>query len=99
MNTARRYGVDLENAEQVRKLALTLFDQTRRMHGLSKDCREWIAAAAMLVRSGNVHQSRWAASPCLLRDLTLRIVWFYSVAEKNHCDGGAIPGQFQTAIS
>ena len=52
MNTARRYGVDLENAEQVRKLALSLFDQTRRMHGLSKDCREWIAAAAMLYEVG-----------------------------------------------
>jgi exopolyphosphatase/guanosine-5'-triphosphate,3'-diphosphate pyrophosphatase len=52
MNTARRYGVDVENAEQVRKLALSLFDQTRRMHGLSKDCREWIAAAAMLYEVG-----------------------------------------------
>ena len=52
MNTARRYGVDLENAEQVRKLALTLFDQTRRMHALSKDCREWIATAAMLYEVG-----------------------------------------------
>lgn len=52
MNTARRYGVDLENAEQVRKLALALFDQTRRIHGLSKDCREWIAAAAMLYEVG-----------------------------------------------
>ena len=52
MNTARRYGVDLENAEQVRKLALSIFDQTRRMHGLSKDHREWIAAAAMLYEVG-----------------------------------------------
>jgi exopolyphosphatase/guanosine-5'-triphosphate,3'-diphosphate pyrophosphatase len=52
MNTARRYGVDLENAEQVRKLALSLFDQTRRLHGLSKDCREWIAAAAILYEVG-----------------------------------------------
>jgi exopolyphosphatase/guanosine-5'-triphosphate,3'-diphosphate pyrophosphatase len=52
LNTARRYGVDLENAEQVRKLALSLFDQTRRVHGLSKDCREWIAAAAMLYEVG-----------------------------------------------
>jgi exopolyphosphatase/guanosine-5'-triphosphate,3'-diphosphate pyrophosphatase len=44
--------VDLENAEHVRKLALTLFDQTRRMHGLNKDCREWIAAAAILYEVG-----------------------------------------------
>jgi exopolyphosphatase/guanosine-5'-triphosphate,3'-diphosphate pyrophosphatase len=52
LNTGRRYGVDLENAQQVRKLALSLFDQTRRMHGLNKDCREWIAAAAMLYEVG-----------------------------------------------
>jgi exopolyphosphatase/guanosine-5'-triphosphate,3'-diphosphate pyrophosphatase len=52
LNTCRRYGVDLENAEQVRKLALALFDQTRRVHGLSKDCRAWIAAAAMLYEVG-----------------------------------------------
>ena len=52
MNTARRYGVDLENAEQVRRLALMLFDQTRRIHALSKDYREWIAAAAMLYEVG-----------------------------------------------
>src|SRR5215831_6189382 len=52
LNTSRRYGVDQENAEQVRTLALSLFDQTRRVHGLSKDCREWIAAAAMLYEVG-----------------------------------------------
>jgi exopolyphosphatase/guanosine-5'-triphosphate,3'-diphosphate pyrophosphatase len=52
LNTGRRYGVDLENAEQVRKLALSLFDQARRVHGLSKECREWIAAAAMLYEVG-----------------------------------------------
>ena len=52
LNTCRRYGVDPEHAEHVRKLALALFDQTRRMHGLSGDCREWIAAAAMLFEVG-----------------------------------------------
>lgn len=52
LKTARRYGVDLANAMQVRKLALSLFDQTRRMHGLDNDCREWIAAAAMLYEVG-----------------------------------------------
>src|SRR5215470_7658901 len=52
LNTARRYGADLENAEQVGELALSLFDQTRNMHGLNKECREWIAAAAMLYEVG-----------------------------------------------
>src|SRR5579871_6484756 len=48
LNTSKRYGVDLENAEQVRKLALTIFDQIKSVHGLSRECREWIDAAAML---------------------------------------------------
>lgn len=52
LKTARRYGVDLANAMQVRKLALALFDQTRRIHGLDNECREWIAAAAMLYEVG-----------------------------------------------
>lgn len=52
LNTCRRYRVDLENAEQVRKLALSIFDQTKRIHGLGKECREWIDAAAMLYEVG-----------------------------------------------
>ncbi len=52
LSTGKRYGVDRENAEQVRKLALSLFDQLRRVHGLTKDWREWIAAAAMLYEVG-----------------------------------------------
>ena len=53
VNTARRYQVDMENAEQVRRLALALFDQTRSTHRLEKGFREWIAAAAMLYEVGN----------------------------------------------
>lgn len=53
VNTARRYQVDMENAEQVRRLALVLFDQTRSTHRLEKGFREWIAAAAMLYEVGN----------------------------------------------
>lgn len=53
LNTARRYQVDMDNAAQVRKLALGLFDQTRAMHRLEKGFREWIGAAAMLYEVGN----------------------------------------------
>ena len=52
LKTARRYGVDLENAGQVSRLALSLFDQTRGVHGLEKEWREWIAAAATLYEAG-----------------------------------------------
>jgi exopolyphosphatase / guanosine-5'-triphosphate,3'-diphosphate pyrophosphatase len=53
LNLCRRYGIDLAHADHVRDLAWSLFDQTRSMHGLSKDFREWIGAAAMLHEVGN----------------------------------------------
>lgn len=53
LNTVRRYGVDMRNAEHVRNLALSLFDQSRRVHQLEKGFREWIAAAALLYEVGN----------------------------------------------
>jgi exopolyphosphatase/guanosine-5'-triphosphate,3'-diphosphate pyrophosphatase len=53
LNIVRRYGVDMKNAEHVRKLALSLFDQSRSVHQLERGFREWIAAAAMLYEVGN----------------------------------------------
>jgi exopolyphosphatase/guanosine-5'-triphosphate,3'-diphosphate pyrophosphatase len=53
LNIVRRYGVDMKNAEHVRSLALSLFDQSRAVHRLEKGFREWIAAAAMLYEVGN----------------------------------------------
>ena len=52
LTTSRRYGVDLENADHVRNLAWSLFDQTRSVHHLDKEFREWIGAAAMLYEVG-----------------------------------------------
>src|SRR5258708_12944211 len=43
----------MDNAAQVRKLALGLFDQTRARHRLEKGFREWSGAAAMLYEVGN----------------------------------------------
>lgn len=52
LTTSRRYGVDLANAEHIRGLAWSVFDQTRSMHNLDKQFREWIGAAAMLYEVG-----------------------------------------------
>ena len=52
LTTATRYEVDLANARHVRNLAWALFDQTRSLHGLDKEFREWIGAAAMLYEVG-----------------------------------------------
>src|SRR5436305_5708159 len=50
--TGRRYHVDAANSEHVRKLALSLFDQTRAVHRLERGFREWISAAAVLCEVG-----------------------------------------------
>jgi exopolyphosphatase/guanosine-5'-triphosphate,3'-diphosphate pyrophosphatase len=52
LNICRRYGVDQANAEHTRNLAWSLFDQTRTVHRLPKEFREWIGAAAMLYEVG-----------------------------------------------
>lgn len=51
-NITRRYRVDRGHTTHVRKLAVTLFDQTRSMHQLHKQFREWIDTAAMLFEVG-----------------------------------------------
>lgn len=53
MNISRRYQADPGNAGHVRKLALALFDQTRSVHRLPRDYREWIGVAAMLYEVGS----------------------------------------------
>jgi exopolyphosphatase/guanosine-5'-triphosphate,3'-diphosphate pyrophosphatase len=53
LNISRRYGADLTHAQHVRELAWSFFDQTRSVHALTKNFREWIGAAAMLYEVGN----------------------------------------------
>jgi len=45
---ARKYHADLEHAEKVRELALSLFDQTFSLHGMGAEERVLLEAAAML---------------------------------------------------
>lgn len=52
LNTGRRYGADLAHVGHVRALAWSLFDQTKSMHQLGGDFREWMGAAAMLYEVG-----------------------------------------------
>src|SRR3954471_11748693 len=45
---AERYGYWPEHAQQVGRLALSIFDQTRSVHGLTDREREWLEYAALL---------------------------------------------------
>src|SRR5260370_41272106 len=53
MTDSVRYRIDKDDADDMRKLALSLVDQTRSMHRLDKAFREWISTAAMLHEVGN----------------------------------------------
>jgi exopolyphosphatase/guanosine-5'-triphosphate,3'-diphosphate pyrophosphatase len=52
LNISKRYGADMGHVQHVRELAWVFFDQTRSMHSLHRDFREWIGAAAMLYEVG-----------------------------------------------
>jgi exopolyphosphatase/guanosine-5'-triphosphate,3'-diphosphate pyrophosphatase len=54
---ARRCGSDLEHSRQVGQIALSLFDQTRALHGLDADDREMLEYGALLHDIGQ-HVSR-----------------------------------------
>jgi len=48
MELAQRSGHVAEHAQQVARLAVSLFDQTRRQHGLDERAREWLELASIL---------------------------------------------------
>jgi exopolyphosphatase/guanosine-5'-triphosphate,3'-diphosphate pyrophosphatase len=50
--TARRYGVDMRQAEPVRAHALQLYRELRNLHALPPDYENWLAAAAVLRDTG-----------------------------------------------
>jgi exopolyphosphatase/guanosine-5'-triphosphate,3'-diphosphate pyrophosphatase len=50
--TARRYGVDVKQAEAVRAHAVQLFRELKALHQLPPEYESWLAAAAMLQDTG-----------------------------------------------
>jgi exopolyphosphatase/guanosine-5'-triphosphate,3'-diphosphate pyrophosphatase len=48
----KRYRVDLKRAEEVRRLAVQLFKELRRVHALPPEYEGWLAAAALLHEAG-----------------------------------------------
>jgi len=50
--TARRYGVDLRQAEPVRAHAVQLFHELKTLHQLPPEYESWLAAAAILRDTG-----------------------------------------------
>ncbi len=52
LSTARRYGVDLRQAEPVRAHVVQLFRELKTLHELPADYEHWLAAAALLRDTG-----------------------------------------------
>lgn len=52
LEVSRRYNIDLKRADAVRADAVKLFDALERVHAMSPDLREMLAAAAMMNEVG-----------------------------------------------
>ena len=52
LEVCRRYGVDPDKAEPVRRQAEALFDSLQRVHELPPEYRLWLGAAAMMRETG-----------------------------------------------
>ena len=52
LEVCRRFGVDCDKAEPVRKQAEALFDSLQRVHELPPEYRSWLGAAAMMRETG-----------------------------------------------
>jgi exopolyphosphatase/guanosine-5'-triphosphate,3'-diphosphate pyrophosphatase len=48
----KQYRVDLKGAEEVRRLAVQLFNELRRVHALPPEYEGWLSAAALLHEAG-----------------------------------------------
>jgi exopolyphosphatase/guanosine-5'-triphosphate,3'-diphosphate pyrophosphatase len=53
LETARHYGADMDYAERVRELALSLFKQLRAVHRLPPEYEHWLSAAAIMQEVGS----------------------------------------------
>lgn len=47
-NILKRYNVNIKHSEHVQKLALSLFDQTYKLHGFGKELRKLLSVASLL---------------------------------------------------
>lgn len=60
LGTARRYAVDLQQSEHIRRLVLQLFSALKPVHQLPPDYAEWLSAAAILHEAGAfVNRTGW----------------------------------------
>ncbi len=58
--TGKRYHIDPVHAQQVRELAMQLFDELKPVHQLPQSYREWLSAASMLHEVGSyVNRAGW----------------------------------------
>ena len=79
------------HAQQIVRLALALFDQTRAIHGLTDREREWLEYAALLHDIGVAHQLRAPPPALVLPDQERRPARVRSGRDRGHRAGRALP--------
>jgi putative phosphoesterase len=67
-DVAAKYGLEKTHSEQVRKLALKIFDRTRHLHNLGSRERAWLSYAAIL------HDIGWIRGRTGHNKVSLRLV-------------------------
>lgn len=115
MHVAKRFEFEQKHAEQVTRLALSIFDQTRALHGLGDIERELLEAASLLHDIGLYvsHSAHHKHSYYLIRNTQLlgfadyeqqiiALIARYhrkSPPRKNHLDYMTIPASHQRLVS
>ena len=91
---ARRCGSDLEHSRQVARLALSLFDQTRALHGLNADDREMLEYGALLhdigqhvARKGHHRHAAYLVEHAQLRGFSPDEIEFLAALVRHHRRG------------
>ena len=86
-----RCGYWSEHAQQVAQLALSIFDQTRSVHGLGDREREWLEYARAAARRRRAHQLRAPSPPFVLPDQEWRSARLRAAGDRGHRARRALP--------
>ena len=91
LELAERCNYYAEHAQQVIRLALALFDQSRAVHGLTDREREWLEYACAAPRHRWTHQLRAPSSALVLPDQERRSPRLSSRRDRGDRAGRALP--------
>ena len=97
LELAERCNYYAEHSQQVVRLALALFDQTRAIHGLTDRDREWLEYAALMHDIGGLISYARPSPPFVLPDQERRPARISPRRNRGHRPGRALPSAWHPA--